>query len=130
MLTPNNITPFWSRAHLIFSNIGRSILFLQMAKITQPLMDVKEMASRSRDIMRRLCDFTHCTSFQSSFKLGAHFFNSQFWNENGWYRMQSQHSVHSAPGSRMNVLSISEYECGINERTHLTFWPFSFQNCE
>ena len=28
------------------------------------------------------------------------FFYSQFRNENFWYRMHSQHSVHSAPGSR------------------------------
>ena len=29
-----------------------------------------------------------------------------------------------------DALSIPEYECGIKERVHLTFWPFSFQNCE
>ena len=36
------------------------------------------------------------------------------WEQNGWH----------------GVLSIPEYECGMKERAHFTFWPFSFQNCE
>ena len=37
------------------------------------------------------------------------YFYSQFWNENGWYRMRSQHSVHSAPGSRMDEMSFCPF---------------------
>ena len=32
-------------------------------------------------------------------------FYPSFWNKNGWYGMHSQHSVHSAPGSRMDGMA-------------------------
>ena len=44
----------------------------------------------------------------------------------GWYRMHSQHSVHSAPGSRMDGMAFCQFRnmnADIKERAHLTFWP-------
>ena len=49
-------------------------------------------------------------SLLSSISLRARFFYSQFWNENGWYRMPSQHSVHSAPGSRMDGMAFCLFQ--------------------
>ena len=42
--------------------------------------------------------------------LRVHFFYSQFWNENGWYRIHSQHSVHSAPESRMDGMALCPFQ--------------------
>ena len=32
-----------------------------------------------------------------------------FWNKNGWYGMHSQHSVHFAPGSRMDGMAFCPF---------------------
>ena len=37
------------------------------------------------------------------------FFYPSFWNKNGWYGMHSQHSGHSAPGSRMDGMAFCPF---------------------
>ena len=63
--------------------------------------------------------FYHVQFYVFTFR--ARFFYSQFWNENGWYRMHSQHSVHSAPGSRMDGMAFCPFRNMMQNKRTCTF---------